>query len=108
MKKNIIPIAALTAFLLLPGHRVTAEAQMVTPGEEAFLSNCVVCHANGENLITPSKSLHKKSLAANGIRTVDDIVKKMRDPGPGMTKFDAGMIPDKTARQIAEYILKKF
>ena len=107
MKKILLlfPVAILTTVLC---GGTAAEAQPVTPGEEAFLSNCAVCHANGENLITPSKSLHKKSLAANGIRTVDDIVKKMREPGPGMTKFDAEMIPDKTARQIAEYILKKF
>lgn len=101
----LFPAVILTVVLC---SGMAAEAQPVTPGEEAFLSNCAVCHANGENLITPSKSLHKKSLAANGIRTADDIVKKMRDPGPGMTKFDAEMIPDKMARQIAEYILKKF
>ena len=32
----------------------------------------------------------------------------MRNPGPGMTKFDKTVLPDKQARQIADYIMKTF
>jgi cytochrome c6 len=32
----------------------------------------------------------------------------MRNPGPGMTKFDKKTISDKEARAIADYILKTF
>jgi cytochrome c6 len=32
----------------------------------------------------------------------------MRNPGPGMTTFDEKTIPDKQAKEIAEYILKSF
>jgi cytochrome c6 len=32
----------------------------------------------------------------------------MRNPGPGMTKFEASTIPDKDAMEIARYILKTF
>ena len=37
-----------------------------------------------------------------------DIVAKMRNPGPGMTKFEKKDVSDKEARAIAEYILKTF
>ena len=32
----------------------------------------------------------------------------MRNPGEGMTKFDAKTISDKDAKAIAEYVLKTF
>jgi cytochrome c6 len=32
----------------------------------------------------------------------------MRNPGPGMNKFDEKTIPDKEAKMIADYILKTF
>ena len=37
-----------------------------------------------------------------------DIIRNMRNPGPGMTVFDAKTIPDKEAKEIAGYILKTF
>ena len=57
---------------------------------------------------TPPRHFHKEALFANGIRRAADIVRNMRNPGPGMTKFDEKTIPDETARAIAEYILKTF
>ena len=32
----------------------------------------------------------------------------MRAPGPGMPKFDKKALPDKDAKEVAEYILKTF
>jgi cytochrome c6 len=79
-----------------------------SPGDQAFMKNCSVCHPKGENIINPAKTLHRKALAANGIRKPADIVAKIRNPGPGMTKFDEKTIPDATATAIAEYVLKTF
>jgi cytochrome c6 len=67
-----------------------------------------MCHPDGGNIINPKKSLREKSLQAGNIRSAEDIVKAMRKPGPGMTKFDAKTIPDKEAKEIGEYILKTF
>jgi cytochrome c6 len=83
-------------------------APKISEGEEAFVKNCAVCHADGGNIIRPTKTLHKSDLAKNGIKTTADIVANMRNPGPAMTKFDEKVIPDKTAKAIAEYILKTF
>ena len=83
-------------------------AANMAPGEEAFETQCSACHPKGENIITPAKTLHKKDLEKSGILTAADIVGKMRNPGPAMTKFDEATVPDKTARTIAEYILKTF
>jgi len=77
-------------------------------GEEAFIRHCSTCHAGGGNAINPARTLSRKDLGANGIKTPADIVARMRKPGPQMPKFDEVEIPDKTADAIAEYILKTF
>ena len=77
-------------------------------GESLFKQHCVVCHPDGGNIVNPKKTLHKKDLETNNIKSKDDIVKLMRKPGPGMTPFDEKTISDKAASEIAEYILKSF
>jgi cytochrome c6 len=87
------------------------------PGKLLFKSNCSPCHPDGGNIINPKKTLQKKDLDANKIITADDIVKKMRNPGPfpdhpqdwaGMKMFDQKAISDQDAYKIADYILKTF
>jgi cytochrome c6 len=77
-------------------------------GVKEFKEHCAVCHPNGGNIINPKKPLGKKSMAANDIKSSKDIINKMRNPGPGMNKFDAKTISDKEAKAIADYILKTF
>ena len=77
-------------------------------GEALFKQHCEMCHPEGGNIVNPKKTLHGKDLKANKITKPEDIVKTMRNPGPGMTKFDEKTIPDKDARELAEYILKRF
>jgi cytochrome c6 len=87
---------------------LTEAVGKMSPGEEAFERHCYVCHPKGGNVITPAKALKNKVLEENGVLTRDDIIRKMRNPGPGMRKFDEETIPDETAKAIAEYILKTF
>ncbi len=90
--------------IILTGTALGAEQT----GEALFKQNCSVCHVNGDNIVNPQKPLHKKEREANGVKTAADIIKRMRNPGPGMTKFDEKTISNKDAHKIAEYILKTF
>lgn len=86
-----------------------AEAAAKGPsGEELFKTHCAVCHPDGGNIVNPQFTLHKEDRDEHGIKRIADVIKKMRNPGPGMTKFDKATIPDKDARKIAEYIFKTF
>ncbi len=76
--------------------------------EAEFKEHCAVCHPNGGNIINPKKTLHKTDREANNVKTAADIIGKMRNPGPGMTKFDMKTLPDAEAKKIADYILKTF
>lgn len=78
-------------------------------GEQLFQQHCAACHPNGGNTITPAKTISKKAMAERGtVKTVDDVVKAMRNPGPGMNKFDQAMISDDDAKMIAEYMFATF
>jgi cytochrome c6 len=109
MKKGLIVTVAMLAVC---SFATSAPAEMKKDGKingaEEFKNNCAVCHPNGGNIINPKKPLDKKTLAENKIKSAKDIIAKMRNPGPGMTKFDKKTIPDKEAKAIAEYILKTF
>src|SRR6266540_3980443 len=75
-----------------------AVPEQAKTGEAMFKQNCAVCHPDGGNTINPKKTLHQKIREANGVKTADDIIMKMRNPGPGMNKFDEKTIPDKDAK----------
>ena len=77
-------------------------------GAKLFQQHCASCHPDGGNIIHAKFTLHKKDRDAHGVKTAKDIVGKMRNPGPGMTRFDVKTIPDKEATEIAEYIVKTF
>ncbi len=96
-----------TVFLTIAASTVLA-ATAFAGGAEIFKAKCAACHPDGGNIMKKDKTLHKKDLEANKLKTAKDLVKYMRAPGPGMTKFDEKALPEKDAQAVAEYILKTF
>lgn len=99
---------AVCASLAIPAAALYGAEKSESKGAMLFRQHCSVCHPDGGNIIKPALTLHKKAREAQGIKTAKDLVAKMRNPGPGMTRFDAKTIPDKDAMEIAEYILKAY
>lgn len=88
---------------------VVAPSDTGMTGEQLFKQHCVACHPDGGNTITPQKTLSAKGMEQRSkIKTPEDIVRVMRNPGPGMNKFDEKMISDSDAKKIGEYILVTF
>jgi cytochrome c6 len=109
MKRICLVVAAVVVSLIIFAVACYAEkAAKEKSGEELFKQHCAVCHQDGGNIIDPKDTLHRKDLKAHKITKPADIVKIMRNPGQGMTKFDKKTIPDKDAQKIAQYILKTF
>ncbi len=107
MKKILLVLSVLAIAAFVFGTLGVAK-ETEKKGEALFKQNCSPCHPEGGNIINPQKTLHKKDREANGVKKASDIIAKMRNPGPGMTKFDEKTLPDKDAKEIAEYILKTF
>ncbi len=103
--KKFLAVSVLSVFVA--SFTAVGFAQDPT-GAELFAKNCAPCHANGGNIVNPAFTLHAKDRQAHGVKTAKDIIGKMRNPGPGMTKFDEKTIPDKDAQKIADYIIKTF
>jgi cytochrome c6 len=81
---------------------------VVVSGMGAFEEHCAECHPQGGNIANPLKTLGRKDREANGVGSAADIVAKMRNPGPGMTRFDETALSAAEAGAIAEYVLKTF
>ena len=109
-RKRMMPVmaVALLAVGCSRGGGGKASPEELKLGSELFSHYCAGCHPGGGNAIYPQKTLHKMELAANGVRTVDDIVAKMRHPGRGMRQFDRQALSDREARAIAAYVLATF
>jgi cytochrome c6 len=109
MKRILTAVVALIALALCAGGAVadTKKGEKID-GAKEFQEHCAACHTGGGNIVNAKMTLHKKDREAPGVKTVRDIIHKMRNPGPGMTKFDKKTISDKEAKAIAEYIIKEF
>ena len=115
-KRLILLLSAVSLSLplvFLSGQVFSADAT----GESLFQENCSPCHPGGDNILNRKKTLHKADREANKIFTAEDIVKKMRNPGPapthpqdwaGMKMFDKDKISDEDALKIAHYIINTF
>jgi len=108
MKKILFLLSLVAIAGCIASIALAAEPVSKLAGETKFKEQCAVCHPDGGNIINPKKTLLTKDREANDIKTEADIIKKMRNPGPGMTKFDEKTLSDKEAHTIAEYILKTF
>jgi cytochrome c6 len=100
MKTTKLVCAVLFAVLVFAAQSIAASHGAGKTGEELFRGHCAVCHT--------IKTLHKKDLDASGIKSPEDIIGKMRNPGEGMTQFDKTTISDEDAEKIAKYVLKTF
>jgi cytochrome c6 len=109
MKKSLVTMVTLVTVSLFAtaGSADTKKGGKID-GKKEFQEHCAECHANGGNTIKPDKTLSKKDREANGAKTAKEIIAKMRNPGPGMTKFDKKTISDKEAKAIADYIIQNF
>jgi cytochrome c6 len=104
--KKIFALFLIAACLCTFASVITAKEGGKEKGEALFKQYCAACHPDGGNIVNPQMTLHLKDREAHHITTPAAIIDKMRNPGPGMIRFDEKTIPDKDAGEIAEYILK--
>jgi cytochrome c6 len=108
MRHLLVAALVLASLALIVAGGFAKEGKKGISGAAEFKEHCSVCHPEGRNLINPAKTLHKKDLEENNITKPEDIMAKIRNPGPSMTQFNKTMVSDKEAKAIAEYILKTF
>lgn len=77
-------------------------------GKRLFDRFCNGCHYQGGNIVRKDKPLTRLHRVANGVNSVEAIVRKIRSGGTGMPRYGADQISEPDARKIAVYILETF
>jgi cytochrome c6 len=110
MKHTICLLLFLSMTYIISGMAYAEEISKTISGETLFLENCSRCHPKGGNIINPSKTLNKRTLAAINLDTEDALLQYLLNPGPGMPRLihrESGLSePD--ARKIIRFILTTF
>jgi cytochrome c6 len=93
----------LAANVLLPSASIAAD---IENGERVFSANCSACHAGGNNVIIPEKTLKKGALVENGMNSVDAITYQVTNGKNAMPAF-GGRLDDSDIEDVANYVLSQ-
>jgi len=110
--RNILANAAETAQatavagVLATGLAAPAFAGDFTAGESIFKANCAACHAGGQNVIMPEKTLEKEALDQYlaGGRQESSVVNQVTNGKNAMPAFGR-RLPDEDIANVATYVI---
>lgn len=76
-------------------------------GEKVFNANCIVCHAGGQNVIVPEKTLEKEALEQylTGGRIEASVVAQVRYGKNAMPSFGGRLVDDDIAN-VATFVIE--
>jgi cytochrome c6 len=75
-------------------------------GEQIFSANCSACHAGGNNVIIPDKTLKKDILEYNKMDSVIAITTQVKNGKNAMPAF-GGKLADEDIDNVANYVLSQ-
>jgi len=96
-------VLSLTLILSFSNQVLAAD---VENGERIFTANCAACHAGGNNVIMPEKTLKKDALEANGMNAVSAITYQVTNGKNAMPAF-GGRLSDSDIEDVANYVLSQ-
>jgi len=102
MKNFLFPLTLMLAFTFSN----QAFATDIENGERIFTANCAACHAGGNNVIMPEKTLKKDALEANGMNAVSAITYQVTNGKNAMPAF-GGRLSDSDIEDVANYVLSQ-
>lgn len=83
-----------------------AQAVDIENGESVFTANCSACHAGGNNVIMPEKTLKKDALSANKMDSVGAISYQVTNGKNAMPAF-GGRLADNEIEDVANFVLSQ-
>merc|ERR1719287_428532 len=78
----------------------------VDAGEQVFNANCAACHAGGQNVIMPEKTLEKEALEQylSGGRNEKAVITQVTNGKNAMPAF-GGRLSDEDIANVASYVI---
>ena len=83
-----------------------AEAVDINNGESVFTANCSACHAGGNNVIMPEKTLKKDALGTNQMNSVNAITYQVTNGKNAMPAF-GGRLSEDDIEDVANFVLSQ-
>mmetsp|Transcript_12191 Transcript_12191/g.16051 ORF Transcript_12191/g.16051 Transcript_12191/m.16051 type:complete len:133 (+) Transcript_12191:156-554(+) len=89
---------------LISGAAFAADS---TKGEEVFNANCAACHAGGQNVIMPQKTLEKEALDEYlaGGRSEASVITQVTNGKNAMPAF-GGRLDESDIADVAKYVIE--
>ncbi|CAM9091916.1 unnamed protein product [Discosporangium mesarthrocarpum] len=78
----------------------------ITNGESIFTANCLACHANGNNVIVPAKTLKKEILDENNMFSPKAVTYQVTNGKNAMPAF-GGRLSEDDIRDVAGFVLSQ-
>ena len=90
------------------GRAQSAMAADLENGASVFGGNCAACHAGGQNVIMPEKTLEKEALDQYlaGGRSEESVITQVTNGKAAMPAFGK-RLPDSDIADIAAYVIEK-
>nr|YP_009182379.1 cytochrome c553 [Costaria costata]ALF62923.1 cytochrome c553 [Costaria costata]WAM62506.1 cytochrome c6 [Costaria costata] len=94
------------ACLALISFQNPAQAVDINNGENVFTANCSACHAGGNNVIMPEKTLKKEALSQNKMDSVSAITYQVTNGKNAMPAF-GGRLAESDIEDVANFVLSQ-
>ncbi len=104
MKKIVLRVVLSISVMFTFCNQVLAAD--IENGERIFTANCAACHAGGNNVIMPEKTLKKDALETNGMNAVSAITYQVTNGKNAMPAF-GGRLSDADIEDVANYVLSQ-
>nr|YP_010338742.1 cytochrome c553 [Glaucosphaera vacuolata]UNJ18692.1 cytochrome c553 [Glaucosphaera vacuolata] len=75
-------------------------------GAQIFSANCSACHAGGNNVINPERTLKKEALEQYGMKSVEAITNQVTNGKNAMPAF-GGRLSSSDIEDVANYVLSQ-
>nr|YP_010336136.1 cytochrome c553 [Chroodactylon ornatum]UNJ14542.1 cytochrome c553 [Chroodactylon ornatum] len=99
-------VFCVISFVLAYMISTSGIAADVDHGEQIFTANCAACHAGGQNVIMPDKTLEKDVLSKYGMDNADAIITQVTYGKNAMPAF-GGRLDDGDIEDVASYVLSQ-
>ena len=90
--------------LAMIGLVTSVNAFDIRNGENVFTANCSACHAGGNNVIMPEKTLKKGALSDNQMDSMKAITYQVTNGKNAMPAF-GGRLSDNEIEDVASFVL---
>nr|YP_011007588.1 cytochrome c6 [Syringoderma abyssicola]WAM65017.1 cytochrome c6 [Syringoderma abyssicola] len=103
--KNLY-LSLFIACLTVTSFSASTLAVDINNGENIFTANCSACHAGGNNVIMPEKTLKKEALSDNQMNSVSAITYQVTNGKNAMPAF-GGRLSDDDIQDVANFVLSQ-